>query len=42
VIAVKDVNKRDMTMSRRKGISCRQWKEGYLTGLVTSCVGTAF
>jgi hypothetical protein len=28
--------------SRRRGISYVQYKEGRLTGLVTSCVGTAF
>ena len=28
--------------SRRKGISYKQWREGKLIGLVTSCVGTAF
>jgi hypothetical protein len=28
--------------SRRRGISYIQLKEGRLTGLVTSCVGTAF
>ena len=28
--------------SRRRGISYKQQKEGRLTGLVTSCVGTAF
>lgn len=39
VTAVTDVNKMDKTMPRRKGIFYRQWKEGSLTGLVTSCVG---
>ena len=28
--------------SRRRGISCVQLKEGKLTGLATSCVGTVF
>jgi len=28
--------------SRRKGISHMQYKEGRLTGLVTSCIETAF
>jgi hypothetical protein len=33
--------KKCYTESRRAGISYMQYKEGRLTGLVTSCVGTA-
>jgi len=28
--------------SRRRGISYIQYKEGWLTGLATSCIGAAF
>jgi hypothetical protein len=28
--------------SRRRGMSYKQYKEGRVTGFVTSCVGTAF
>jgi hypothetical protein len=34
--------KKYYTEYRRRGISYIQYKEGWLTGLVTSCVGTAF
>jgi hypothetical protein len=34
--------KKPYTESRRRGISCTQYKEGMLTGLVTLFVGTAF
>jgi hypothetical protein len=38
----KKKNEEVLHTAKRKGISYIQYKEGKLTGLVTSCVGTAF